>query len=120
MVHELPERNKQSEDTFLAQWRDSDDTDGLIEVITAAIESRRPQLAARLVGLLGEHIEVETGSPIDQARRAARMLMLPSAKAEVFVELQAAWILARRMRMRRIKRRMRGGTKRPRASRRRR
>ena len=120
MVHELPERSKQGENAFLDQWRDSDDTDGLLEVISAAIEARRPQLAARLVGLISEHVEVEPDSPIDQARRAAKMLMLPSAKKEAFIELRAAWLLARRMRMRRIKRRMRGGNKRPRASRRRR
>jgi len=116
----LPERSRDSEERFLATWRDSDDTDGLIEAISAAVEARRPQLAARLVGLLGEQVEVEAGSPVDQARKAARMLMLPTASAADFIALQSAWIIARKLRMRRIKRRMRGGRRVPRASRRKR
>ncbi|MEL6344276.1 MAG: hypothetical protein AAFV53_14250 [Myxococcota bacterium] len=112
----LPERTETAEEAYLEQWRSSTDTDGLLNAITAAIESRRPQLAARLVGLLGEHIQVEPGSPVDRARRAAKMLMLPTAKTEDFAALQAAWVLARRMRMRRITRRMRGGARRSRRS----
>lgn len=119
MDAKLPSRKREDEDAFLEGWRDSDDTDGLIEVISAAIEARRPQLAARLVGLLDGHVEVEPGSPVDAARRAAQMLMLPTARPDDFVSLQAAWIMARKLRMRRIKRRMRGGPRRPRASRRR-
>ena len=103
----LPERNQQAEDAFLNQWRDSDETDGLIAAITEAIESRRPQLAARLVNLLDEHVEVEEGSALARAQRASRMMMLAEPAPLAFEELQAAWILARRMRLRRITRRMR-------------
>jgi hypothetical protein len=103
----LPERNRQAEDAFLERWRDFDDTEALIAVITEAIEGRRPQLAARLVSLLDEQVEVEPGSALERASRAGRMLMLPEPSPEAFQELQAAWILARRMRIRRITRRMR-------------
>ena len=103
----LPERTPQAEDSYLADWRDSQDTDGLINAVTEAIEGRRPQLAARLVNLLDDHIEVEPGSAIDRARRASRLLMLKGAAPETFEELEAAWILARRMRVRRITQRMR-------------
>lgn len=120
MDGKLPSRQREEEDAFLASWRDSDDTDGLIEAISDAIEARRPQLAARLVGLLDGHVEVEEGSPVAAARRAAQMLMLPTAKPDDFVSLQASWMMARKLRMRRIKRRMRGGPRRARASKRRR
>ena len=103
----LPERNRQAEDAFLERWYCSDHTSGLIAVITAAIEARRPQLAARLVNLLDEHVEVEPGSAIDRARKAGRMLMVTEPTPEAFEELQAAWLIARRMRIRRITRRMR-------------
>ena len=103
----LPERNQTAEDAFLNRWRESDDTHGLIDVITASIEQKRPQLAARLVCLLDEHVEVEPGSALERARHAGRMMMLTKPKPDAFEELQAAWILARRMRVRRITRRMR-------------
>jgi hypothetical protein len=116
---ELPGRKPGDEDVFLASWRGRDDPEALIEVISAAIEARRPQLAARLVGLLGEQVEIEPGSPVEQARRAAQMLMLPTSSPNDFAALQSAWQLARKLRIRRIKRRMRGGPRVPRASRRR-
>ena len=103
----LPERTPEAEDRYLKRWQDSDDTDGLIASITASVEAKRPQLAARLVGLLDEHVEVDPRSPVARARRAAKLLMLPQATPQHFAELQAAWLVARRLRMRRITRRMR-------------
>lgn len=78
-------------------------------MITEAIEGQRPQLAARLVNLLDEQVEIEPGSPLDRASRASRMMMLAEPSPNAFQDLQAAWILARRMRVRRITRRMRAG-----------
>ena len=116
----LPDRSKEAEDAYLIGWQSSEDTDGLLEAITAAVEARRPQLAARLVGLLDQHIEVPTGSPVARARQAAALLMLPQARVdEVFLDLEAAWILSRRLHMQRIKRRMRGDPRRTPGSRRR-
>ena len=103
----LPERDQAAEDAFLIRWQESDDSEGLISVITQAIEQRRPQLAARLVCLLDEHVEIAPNSALDRARRAGRMMMLASPGQDAFEELQAAWVLARRMRIRRITRRMR-------------
>lgn len=105
----LPERNRQAEDAYLERWRSSDDTEGLIAAVTEAVEGRRPQLAARLVNLLDEQVEIEPGSALERAFRASRMMMLAEPSPEAFQEFQAAWILARRMRIRRITRRMRAG-----------
>ena len=109
----LPERSSEAEDAFLDEWRASEDTEGLIAAITAAVEGRRPQLAARLVGLLDAHTDVPDDEAIARARRAAALLMLPRQRPGAFEELQAAWIIARRVKMRWIKRRMRGGSRRP-------
>lgn len=103
----LPERTRAAEDAYLQRWQDSENTDELLAAITEAIEAQRPQLAARLVSLLDEHVEVEPGSAVERAQRASRMLMLKDPGPEAFEELQAAWVLARRMRIRRITRRMR-------------
>jgi len=105
----LPERNRQAEDAYLAHWRSSDDMEGLIAAVTAAIEGRRPQLAARLVNLLDEQVEIEPGSALERATRASRMMMHSESTPAAFQELESAWILARRMRIRRITRRMRAG-----------
>ena len=66
---ELPERTTDAEDAFVRRWGASDDTDGLIAVTEAAMAARRPMLAARLVGLLEDHVEIEPGSALDRARR---------------------------------------------------
>lgn len=115
----LPPRDREAEDAYVAKWRDLDQPEQLMDVISAAIDARRPQLAARLVGLLGEQIDVPPDSPIAHAQKAARLLMLPDNEPAVFSELQSAWLLARKTRMRRIKRRMRGNPTRPRSPRRR-
>lgn len=103
----LPKRNQADEDAFLNQWRKSDDTDGLISAITESIEQKRPQLAARLVCLLDDHVEFEAGSALSRARHAGRMMMLKQPEPEAFEVLETNWAVARRMRIRRITRRMR-------------
>jgi len=103
----LPTRNQHDEDDYLAKWQVSSDTEGLIKAITAAITENRPQLAARLVGLLDDHLEVEPGSAIERAHNAARLLLAHTSPVDSFEALEAAWLTARRQRMRKITRRMR-------------
>ncbi len=105
----LPERGRAAEDTFVAALADSGDVEALIDRIGEALEARRPQLAARLVGLLPEDLDPEPGSPLEAARRAARFLLLdPGAeRARGWSELEDAWAELRQKRMSRIKRRMR-------------
>lgn len=111
----LPARERAAEDRCVAAWADSDDTDGLIELISAAVQARRPQLAARLVGLLGEHVEIEAGSALDRAQRSARFLLHQRGEGEQQAadELCSAWTDARRGRMRRLKARLRSRGQQP-------
>jgi hypothetical protein len=104
----LPERNRRDEDAWVAEWGASRDFEALVEVIGTAIDAQRPQLAARLVGLLPPDVEVGDETTIDTARRAARLLLLAQEESEqAWSELEEAWTQLRRSRMRRIKRRMR-------------
>jgi len=104
----LPLPGQGAEDAFVAELSDADDTDRLVEAITAAMEARRPRLAARLVNLLDEQVEFEPGSRADRARRAARfVLMQESPDDRSWSELAEAWRSLRRSRMRRIGRRQR-------------
>ncbi|MBW1880620.1 MAG: hypothetical protein JRJ84_19870 [Deltaproteobacteria bacterium] len=105
---ELPERNRRDEDAWVALWAASRDFEGMVEVIGSALDAQRPQLAARLVGLLPPGFEVDDEATIDTARRAARLLLLAQEESEkAWSELEEAWTQLRRSRMRRIKRRMR-------------
>ena len=99
---ELPERNNEAEDAFVADWADSDDVESLVEVTTHAMDARRPRLAARLVQLLPERVEIEPGSPLEKAQRVAAMLVLDSKDVELFNALDDAWRAVRRSRMRRM------------------
>ena len=105
----LPARNEAAEDAFVTELGRRDDTDALIEAIEAAMGDRRPRLAARLVSLLDQHVEIEPGSPLERAQRAARLLLHDREKPEdrSWSELELAWAELRRHRMRRIRRRMR-------------
>jgi hypothetical protein len=106
----LPERQPAAEDLFVAAYRQPDaDTDALVEAIGAAMDARRPLLAARLVTLLDDHITIEPGSDLDRARRAAHFVVLnkPSPGDRSWSALEDAWRVAREVRMQRIKRRMR-------------
>jgi len=106
---ELPERVEGSEDEFVGWCGQSLDTDDLIEVISAAMDARRPRLAARLVGLLDEHVEIEPGTALDRARRAARLVLTRKGtpESQSWSALEEAWGEGRRRRMRRIRMRMR-------------
>ncbi|MFK7931787.1 MAG: hypothetical protein AB8H79_26660 [Myxococcota bacterium] len=103
----LPERVDRSEDLFVTAWLEANDLDGLEEVITLAMDARRPRLAARLVQALPEDVEVEPNGPLDKAQRAAKLLVLDSSNVELFNALDDAWRQTRRRRMKRISARQR-------------
>jgi len=105
----LPERNAAAEDAYVLAMSDNDDMDLLIEAIEAAISARRPMLSARLVNLLGEQVEIEPGSALAQAQRAAGLVILARGTPEdrSWSELEDAWRNARKNRMHRIRHRMR-------------
>lgn len=105
----LPERTEDAEDAFVREWSESDDTDGLMAVIEDAMAATRPKLAARLVNLLGDHVEIEPGSALERAQRAATLFLSHRGRPEdnSWSELQDAWTDARKSRMRRIRQRQR-------------
>ncbi len=105
----LPARTREAEDAHVRGWSDSDDTDGLIAEIEAAMDDRRPQLAARLVQLLDEHFEPEPGSPLERAQRAATLFLTRKNTPEEnsWSEFEDAWRALRQSRMRRSRMRMR-------------
>lgn len=104
----LPPPGQAAEDAFVAELSEADDTDRLVEAITAAMEARRPRLAARLVNLLDEQVEFEPGSPVERARQAARLVLMQETPDDrSWSELDEAWRSLRRRRMRRIGRRQR-------------
>ncbi|MCK6505162.1 hypothetical protein L6R53_17485 [Myxococcota bacterium] len=106
----LPAPDAPAEDAFVAGLADRDDLDALVRAITAAMQARRPRLAARLVGLLDDRVEIAPGSDLDRARRAAALLLLarePALSQPLVDDLDQAWQLARQARMRRITARMR-------------
>ncbi len=105
----LPDRGREAEDAFVEAFLDDDDVDRLIEAIEHAMQDRRPRLAARLVGLLGDKVEIEPGSDLERARNAANLLLFDTQRPEdlSWSELEEAWDRVRRRRMKRIKSRMR-------------
>jgi len=114
----LPGRVPEEEEAFIASFLENDDTERLITAISAAMDARRPRLAARLVNMLDEHVEIENGSPLDRARAAARLFLLtkPTAEDNSWSALDDAWKALRKARFRRIgmrqRDRMRGKTRR--------
>ena len=102
----------------MSTWAARSDADGLIELITEAMDARRPKLAARLVGLLDDHIEIEPDSALARAQAAARMFLMtkPTAEDNSWSALEEAWKEAHKARLRRIgerqRNRMKGETKR--------
>ncbi len=85
-VAELPARDPASEDDFVARWRsasDGDDGGELLALVIAAVEAKRPTLAARLVGLL----ELEEGDDLHpavlRAQRAASLLLRAGGEAAI-------------------------------------
>lgn len=106
---DLPDRTEEAEDACVAAWSENEDLEGLEQLIEAAMDARRPMLAARLVQLLSEHYEVDPDSALAKAQRAARFILAhrPTAEDNSWSELEDAWREARKGRMNRIRRRMR-------------
>ncbi|MEN0067648.1 MAG: hypothetical protein AAGA48_36290 [Myxococcota bacterium] len=104
---DLPDRDTASEHAFVAWARDLDETEPLIEAIEAAMEARRPRLAARLVGLVEDFVEIEPGSALDRARGAAQFLLLEPEATHAVDDLENAWRDARTRRIWRMRRRIR-------------
>jgi hypothetical protein len=84
-----------------------EDIDELVDVVTEALAERRPRLAARLVQLLPDNVEVDDPTVLERARRAAAMLVYQARDVELFNALDEAWIELRRRRMRRMMARQR-------------
>lgn len=103
----LPGPGTASENAFIAEWMASEDIEGLVEVISAAIEAKRPQLAARLVGLLDGSIEIDPGTPLERAKNAARFYLIQPTLETNAHTFEEAWIEVRRGRIQKIKTRMR-------------
>ncbi|TVQ87247.1 MAG: hypothetical protein EA397_18180 [Deltaproteobacteria bacterium] len=105
----LPRNTARDEDAFVAALRDGPEPDleQLAELVSLAMGARRPRLAARLVQLLPDHVEIEPGSALERAERASRLLVLKSDDAEAFESLDVAWREVRRNRMRRMLNRQR-------------
>ncbi len=106
---ELPGRLDADEDAFVNTMVGDAETDTLIQAIQASMDARRPRLAARLVGLLGDHVEIEPGSALDRAQRAAQLFLhdRETPEARSWSALEDAWSQVRARRMTRIKARMR-------------
>ena len=120
----LPSRDRLDEDRFVAAWRVAADSDAglLVDMVTAAVDDRRPMLAARLVGLLEPGDGTEDPA-IQRARAAARLLLRTPDRVDpaVLEDFMAAWRRSRKVYMDRVRRRHRAkaGQKRPRQPRRR-
>ena len=105
----LPERTADAEDVYVAQLSAADDVEQLKDAVTAALDARRPRLAARLVGLLDDRVEIEEGSALDRARKAAKLFLFnkPSAAENSWSALDDAWRAVRKKMVRRARKRMR-------------
>lgn len=109
----LPDRSLEAEDAYVGEWAARSDRDGLFEAIEAAMADHRPRLAARLVNLLDDDVDIEPGSPIERARRAARMVLVDDLNKTVvdedesFAEFADAWAVLVRRRIERARRRHR-------------
>ena len=107
---ELPPRTRAAEDAFVAEWLSVDDPDAIAEMVEVAMQARRVQLAARLVGLLGDKAYVEPGSDLERAQKAAAWFVMhkPTPEESSWSAFEDAWSAVRSRRMERIKARMRG------------
>ncbi len=117
----LPSRERADEDAFVAAWRAADPPEGLDAVVEAAIDARRPMLAARLVGLLPPAEDEEPA--VRRARAAAGMLLRSRSEPDpaLIEAFTLEWRRSRRVFMDRVRRRhrARAGQTRPRQPRRR-
>lgn len=120
----LPSRDRLAEERFVAAWRLTSDEEAtlLIDMVNAAVEARRPMLAARLVGLVADELAGDDPS-IQRARSAARLLLrAPDRVApDLLEDFMHAWRRGRKVYMDRVRRRhrTRQGEKGPRRPRRR-
>jgi hypothetical protein len=103
---ELPERDAAAEEHFVRACEQGE-TEPLVAAIEAAMEARRPMLAARVVQLLGD--QVASTPALERARRAAGMILRTKTRPEdhSWSVLEDAWADVRKQRMQRIRRRMR-------------
>lgn len=115
----LPDRSIEAEDAFLQEMATAS-PDSVQDAISAALEHRRPQLAARLVGLL-EDDPLDGLDPEERKRaRTVTHLLLherredPNAWFYEAQELAELWARARRQRLDKVKLRMRGRNRHPR------
>jgi len=120
----LPSRDRLEEDRFVAAWRLASEGEGelLVDMVTAAVDARRPMLAARLVGLIDED-DGQAEPAVQRARAAARLLLRTPERIDpvALEDFMAAWRRSRKVYMDRVRRRHRAksGQKRPRQPRRR-
>jgi hypothetical protein len=90
----LPPRGAAEEDAFVWHLLDGAPPEVVADLVGQALEAHRPQLAARLVGLLGDDLQ---DPDLERARAAARFVV-QGAEADPS-ELELAW---RRLRERRL------------------
>ncbi len=115
----LPDRSTDAEDAFLRELAEKDSS-YVQEALSAALEARRPRLAARLIGLLDDD-DLDALAPEEraQARRAAQLILMesrhdPNAWYYEAQELAELWERTRRRRLEKVKARMRGQNRHPR------
>lgn len=89
----LPARDTAEEDAFVWSLLDGS-PDEIVHLVGEAIDAGRPQLAARLVGLLPDELE---DPDLNRARAAARFVV-QGADAD-WSELDTAWRRARERRL---------------------
>lgn len=106
---ELPERTTEAEDAYVLAMGQGDDLAALEEAITAALDARRPLLAARLIGFLEDHVTIEPGTALHRAQQAARFILVnkPSPADNSWSALDDAWRDTRRRLVRRAVQRQR-------------
>lgn len=103
----LPPRDHAAEDRFVADYQDENDQQRII-AIEAAIEAKRPSLAARILTLLDNPITQSDSDALQVAKRAANLFLHTKSHDDVLAEqLYHAWANIRRGRVRGIKARSR-------------
>lgn len=104
----LPPKSAAAEDAFVAAMREARSED-LVEAVREAVRGGRPQLAGRLVGLLGE--DAPDDPELQRAQRAASLLCLTPGDPVMLQVLDDALALLQAQRMRRFRERVRQGVK---------
>lgn len=122
LAEQLPERTPAAEDAFVARWRGGPAPAGgvsdgaedpqaqLLGLVIAAVEQRRPTLAARLVGLLEINDGDDLHPAVRRAQQAAALLLRaggPAAEQAFTEEVEG---LRSPMVLRALRRLRRGGS----------